>query len=53
MNLSGFAQPAPGLAAHWEGEYRCQNESCRITLISRKKLKGEWIGAKITIVGKA
>jgi hypothetical protein len=44
-NLGAFAQPAPGPAAHWEGEIQTPERELRITLDLAKNSKGEWMGS--------
>jgi hypothetical protein len=44
-NLGAFAQPAPGLAAHWEGTIQTPERELSITLDFAKNSKGEWTGS--------
>jgi len=44
-NLGGFAQPVPGLAAHWEGAIQMPERELHITLDLAKNSKGEWTGS--------
>jgi hypothetical protein len=44
-NLGAFAQPAPGLAAHWEGEIQIPERELHISLDLAKNSKGEWTGS--------
>ena len=44
-NLSAFAQPTSGLAAHWEGAIQMPERELRIRLDLAKNSKGEWTGS--------
>ena len=44
-NLSAFAQPTSGPAAHWEGAIQTPERELRITLDVAKNSKGEWTGS--------
>src|SRR5260370_18508572 len=44
-NLAAFAQPASGLAAHWEGTIQMPERDVRINLDLAKNSKGAWTGS--------
>jgi hypothetical protein len=44
-NLGTFAQPAPGLSAHWEGTIQMPERDVHLTLDLAKNSKGEWRGS--------
>src|SRR5260370_17133466 len=44
-NLADFAQPAYGLAAHWEGTIQMPERDVRINLDLAKNSKGAWTGS--------
>src|SRR2546430_6000068 len=44
-NLLAFAQPAPGLAAHWEGAIQMPERELRFTVDLAKNSNGAWTGS--------